>query len=564
MIDHLQIKNVALIENVEISFDKGLNILSGETGAGKSMIIGSINFLFGGRPNKDFIRNGEENAFVEGVFYTEDNFVLEAIKNMGIEIDKDNLIIISRNLQNTGKSVCRVNGKTITVGMLKEISNLLLEFHGQHENQSLLNSSKHITLLDKFCNTEIETIRQSLLDSIKKYKEIIKNINEISGNEKDRQTKIDLLSFQKNEIENAKLKKDEEENLLERRKILLNSQKIATDCFDALGLLYNSGSDEMSASEKIVKALGLLIDLGNLDKSQSYLAEGLESISMHIMEIIGDLKAYSQHFEHDPNELEQIERRLDTIHILKRKYGNSISEILNHYNNVCSQLDLILNSEEKLNSLKQQKKKLSIDILKHCEEISSVRKKYAKQIETQIVSNLQDLGMNNVKFEISIERKKEFSNNGYDKVEFLISTNLGEPLKPLAKIASGGEMSRIMLALKTVLADADNIETFVFDEIDAGISGRTAQQVGEKLALISKKYQILCITHLPQIAAMGDSHFLIEKKSTESKTTTNVFKLDNKKTIDELARLIGGAKITQSTIMAAWEMKEMAVGLKKV
>lgn len=563
MLEYLKIKNIALIDELEVSFGPGLNVLSGETGAGKSIIIDSINFVLGERAGRDFIRNGETQAAVEALLCVTDDEISCGFNEMGIELDDDSSILLFRSINGDGKNVCRINGKTVTIGMMKELSALLVDVHGQHEHQSLLNSGRHIELLDRFCGSGLSELLNRLAAKLKSYKENAKEINTISGGESEREYKIDLYTYQIKEIETANLQKGEDEALAERKKLLNNSEKLITASNSALSLLYGGESDEMSAVDKISKALEYINFIASLDETQQPAAECINNVYAQLDDLIRDFRKYCESLEHDPREIDEIESRLDLIYRLKKKYGHSIAEIIEFYENTKEKLFLIENSEERLEELKAEKQKLEKEITSVCEDISELRKGAAAKIRTEIETILKDLGMNDAKFEISIDKKESFTATGFDNVEFLISPNKGEPVKPLSKIASGGEMSRVMLALKTALADFDNIDTFIFDEIDAGVSGRTAQQVAEKLSAISKSHQILCITHLPQIAAMGDSNYLIEKKSEADKTNTTIVKLDYEDCIKELARLIGGAKITQTTLDAAKEMKEFAIKIKQ-
>ena len=460
----------------------------------------------------------------------------------------------------SGKTSCRINGKAVTVGMLKEISSLLIDIHGQHEHQSLLNPEKHIVLLDRFCPENLNDFKAKLLKKIKKYKQLLKEINEIDFNLEDREAKIEIYKYQIEEIRAADFKINEEEKLLSERKLLLASEKIRGYINACLEFLYRS--EEMSAVDKISSALNNLYDISMLDKSQKKNYERLDEIYIQLDELVSDLITYSNNIEGEPEKLDNIEKRLDLIYKFKRKYGSSIKDILKHCIETEKKLEILLNSSDKIKELSEKKSSLEIDIKKLCGEITELRCKAAKKIENEVESVLKDLGMINAQFKINIEQKSSFNQNGWDKAEFIISPNKGEELKPLSKIASGGEMSRVMLSLKTVLAKQDSIETFIFDEIDTGVSGRTAQQVAQKLAFIGKSHQILCITHLPQIASMGDNHYLIEKKSDETKTISTIKKIEKDEITDELARLIGGAEITESTIAAAADMKKMAEELK--
>lgn len=558
MLEYLHIKNVALIDEQTINFNEGLNILTGETGAGKSMVIDSINFVLGEKVSKDFIRNGQESALVEILFFLKDNKVIEAIKDMDIELDAYNSLIISRELNKSGRTVCKINGRVSTIIMVKEISSLLIDIHGQHQHQSLLNPSKHIVLLDQFCTEEFFKLKHKLYEQYHDYKNIQNTINQLIGDESQRQQKIDILQYQVNEIENANLKVDEEENLLQQRKILASTEKLSKG-LEEINILLNG--DEFN-SDGVISQIGrigtLLKDLSSIDSSLDEVSKLADTVELQLDEMLLEIRHYNKEIDHNPESLYEIETRLDLIYNLKKKYGSNIKEILNYYTKTKNQLDFILNSEEQLKKLNKDLKSKEKNIIELCQKISDARKSKAEEVQKQIEDTLIDLEMKSAKFKIQIDKRENFTDNGWDKVEFLISANRGEALKPLSKIASGGEMSRVMLAIKTVLADIDNIETLIFDEIDTGVSGRTAQKVAEKMKYISNNHQILCITHLPQIAAMADSHYLIEKKEQNNRTVTQVFDLTLEQSISELARLIGGATITNATITAAKEMKELA------
>lgn len=560
MLEQLHIKNVALIEESEISFGGGLNILSGETGAGKSMVIDSINFALGERAGRDFIRRGTEQAVVEAFFVSSDASVQNLLKEQGINQEEDNSILIKRVMNGNGKIQNKVNGSIVTVGMLKQLSEALIDIHGQHEHQSLLNPAKHIRLLDKFCGVELEALKAKLEVIYKKYRDIQRSIEKLSGNERERAHKMDLLQFQMEEISQAKLKKGEEAELYERKKILSNSEKVQKLSSHSLHLL-NAG--EPAAMDQISEAMGYLADLQEIDGAAASIFETVEAAYAQLDDAVRELRRYYDNIESDPEEINQLENRLTVIYSLKKKYGNNIEEILEYYEEIKKEMEFISGSEEALQKLNAEKAVVKKELAILCSEMSKIRKKKALEIQALIAEELRELEMKNASFEIRVDRKNDLNAEGWDKVEFLISANLGEELKPLAKIASGGEMSRVMLALKTVLAGVDTIETFIFDEIDTGVSGRTAQKVAEKMALIGKNHQILCITHLPQIASMADKHFLIEKQAEDNKTTTHVYALESMEAVGEIARLIGGTEITQSTKKAAEEMKGLATEFKR-
>ena len=554
MLEHLHIKNVALIKESEISFGEGLNILTGETGAGKSMVIDSLQFALGGRAGKDFLRHGEKMASVEALFAVQSRSLQEKLEENGIEPEEDGSVLITRTLSETGKSVCRVNGSTVTVGMLKEFAEDLIDIYGQHEHQSLLNPSKHIRLLDRFCGAGFGDAMEEYKKSFLALKEIDKQLEALMGDESRREQRMDILSFQKEEIEAASLKLGEEEELLEQKKRLGSMEKLMRLTGESLALLYD-GNDRMpSACDQLGDALANLQEAAEYDNTLTSFADALADAYAAVEDTARELKREAEKQENDPAALEEIEERLQVIYKLKRKYGGTVEAVLAFYGKVAEELDFLANSNEKAAEWMAAKEKEQKKLAAYAETLTARRKDTAEQVAEQIEKALQDMEMKGARFHIQIDEKTDWTADGKDKVEFLISANAGEGLKPLSKIASGGEMSRVMLALKTVLVDADDIGTFIFDEIDTGVSGRTARKVGEKMRFLGKKRQILCITHLPQIAAMADSHFLIEKESNGAETTTKVTPLSEEGSVGEVARLMGGSDVTETTLAAAREL----------
>ena len=559
MLQQLYIKNVALINEALIEFDKGLNILSGETGAGKSIVIGSLAFVLGARSTKDFIKKGEDYAMVEALLTLKSETIKNEIRELGVDIDEDSCVLISRTFNKNGRNTCKVNGRPATLGMIKEICEKLIDIHGQHEHQSLLNPSKHILLLDRFCENDLLEPKNNLANLIKEYKIVLKQISDLSMG-KDREDLIDFFNYQINEIESAKLTENEEESLLEERTILAEAERLKKLYSESISLLYSS--KDLSAFDKIGLALNNIQTIMSIDNNKKNIYDELQDIYAKLEEVIRDIKKYDDNLEYDENRLNEIESRLDLIQKLKRKYGSNIKEILHFKEDIRTKLDNLINSEEKILKLYDKKENIEKQIKLSCINISNIRKKHAKYLEENIEKHLFDLNMQNSKFKIDIKQKDTFNQNGFDKVEFLIRTNLGEDVKPLSKIASGGEMSRVMLSLKAVLSFVDTIDTFIFDEIDSGISGRTAQMVAEKMSLLSRNNQIICITHLPQIAAMGDQHFLINKLSDDKNTMTSIEKLKDEDIVNEIARMTGGATITDFTLASANEMLEQAKKIK--
>lgn len=552
MLEHLHIRNVALIKESEISFGDGLNILTGETGAGKSMIIDSLQFALGGRAGKDFLRHGEKQAAVEALFSVQSQALTEKLAENGIAPEEDGTLLITRTLSEAGKSVCRINGSTVTVGMLKEIAEDMIDIYGQHEHQSLLNPVKHIRLLDRFCGAGFGEAMEEYKNSRQRLKDLEKQLAILIGDESQREQRMDMLLFQKEEIEAAELREGEEDALLEQKKRLSSMERLIRLTGESITLLYDGDDRAPSACDQLGDALAKLQEAAEYDAALSPLADALADGYAAVEDCARELKRETEKQEADPEELERIEERLQLFYKLKRKYGGSIEAVLEFYEKAVQELEFLSNSSEKAAELSAKKAEEEKRLSALAETLTARRRATAEQVEEQIETALHDMEMKHARFHIQIEEKADWGADGKDKVEFLISANAGEPLKPLAKIASGGEMSRVMLALKTVLVDADEIGTFIFDEIDTGVSGRTARRVGEKMRFLGGKRQLLCITHLPQIAAMADNHFLIEKESDAGETVTRVTALDEEGAVREVARLMND--VTETTLAAAREL----------
>ena len=552
MLEHLHIRNVALIKESEISFGDGLNILTGETGAGKSMIIDSLQFALGGRAGKDFLRHGEKQAAVEALFSVQSQALTEKLAENGIVPEEDGTLLITRTLSEAGKSVCRINGSTVTVGMLKEIAEDMIDIYGQHEHQSLLNPVKHIRLLDRFCGAGFGEAMEEYKNSRQRLKDLEKQLTILIGDESQREQRMDMLLFQKEEIEAAELQEGEEDALLEQKKRLSSMERLIRLTGESVTLLYDGDDRAPSACDQLGDALAKLQEAAEYDAALSPLADALADGYAAVEDCARELKREAEEQEADPEELERSEERLQLFYKLKRKYGGSIEAVLEFYEKAVQELEFLSNSSEKAAELSAKKAAEEKRLSALAETLTARRRATAEQVEEQIETALHDMEMKHARFHIQIEEKADWGADGKDKVEFLISANAGEPLKPLAKIASGGEMSRVMLALKTVLVDADEIGTFIFDEIDTGVSGRTARRVGEKMRFLGGKRQLLCITHLPQIAAMADNHFLIEKESDAGETVTRVTALDEEGAVREVARLMND--VTETTLAAAREL----------
>ena len=571
MLVQLQISNVALIDKLNIELADGLNVLTGETGAGKSIIIDSINAILGERLSRDLIRTGTEKASVEAVFQVENARFGNLLEGMGIEPEEDGTLIISREYTAAGRNTCRINGKMATVSMLKEVGERLIDIHGQYDNQSLLRTESHIDLLDSFGGDAIMELKHRYQQLLEKYRSIKNKLRGLSGDKNDRERRIDLIKYQIEEIKKAKLKPQEDENLNRQRVILSSSEKIMSALANAYDFLYGGDNGKSSAADGVNNALAQLESIVKLDEKYGGISKKLEELSYLMDDAVEDLRRAKEEIEFNPDLLEQIEERLDVIYRLKKKYGASIAEVLEYGGKLEAELEEILRSEELITELGVQLSEVESELFKAAKELNGERRKACKILEDNICDQLEDLEMKKARFKVNIEfqealqegNERKYLQNGLDRVEFLISANAGEPLKPLSKIASGGEMSRIMLAIKTILADVDHIPTLIFDEIDIGVSGKAAQKVGEKLSYISATHQVICVTHLAQIACMADSHYLIEKISRRDSTVTRINKLGESGTKQEVARILGGANISEITLKHAEEMLKNASGFKK-
>ncbi|MBZ6005949.1 DNA repair protein RecN [Paraclostridium bifermentans] len=556
MILELYMKNCALIEELRLDIDKNLNILTGETGSGKSIIIGALGLCLGGKYDRSFLRKGTEKGLVEAVFDVNNQKLKEKLLENGIDIEEDNQIIISKEIFDDGKSISRINGRNVKVSFLKEISNYLIDIHGQHQNQVLFDKDTHIDFLDLFGEELLYESKSDYEKTYIEYNEVKKALNVLTENKDDMQIQreIDLIKFQINEIESANLNENEYEDLLRQRDVYRNGEKIFTNLNNAYLNLYDGS---INSVDLISKSLGDLGAIAQYDEKLNDYNDTIERIMYELQDISRDIRSYKENIDFSPYELEQIEQRVDEINTLRRKYGDTIEEILAYKDKINERLDEILNRDEKVEELKLKLKKVEDILVIKAEKLTQKRKKVARNLQEKLLYELKSLNMKNVVFEVSFG-KSTFNAKGQDDIEFMISFNLGEDIKPIYKVASGGEMSRFMLAFKTILADIDEIDTLVFDEIDTGISGIAAQIVGEKLSFIAKKKQIICITHLPQIAANADTHYCIEKKTSNERTFTVISRLDDNQRKDEIARLIAGSNITEKTMEHASEIIELA------
>lgn len=547
---------MALIKEADIALGNGLNILSGETGAGKSILLGAIAVALGLQGFKGFAREGAEYALSELVFVAENPEQRALLEELGIPMEEDE-VIISRRLSK-GRAASKINGETVPVSLVKKVGALLIDIHGQHENQALLHIRKHLELLDDFAKENLEDLREEYQESYRKYGELKKELEQAQLDNAARAKEMDFLSFEIAEIEEASLQKGEDESLEEDYKKLANGREILEAVTEAYHLCGTDG-----ASDSTGRALRSLASVAEYDSSLKALYEQLLDVDNLLNDFSREVSAYAQELDADEETLRCTEERLDLINRLKTKYGNTIEAILGYKEEKEKRFQVLEHYEEYLAELESRFAACRKKLDEQAEALTRIRKKAAVRFSEQVCQALQELNFLDVRFELEFRRLEDYTASGLDEVCFMISTNPGQPLRPVQDTASGGELSRIMLAVKSIMADQEKVETLIFDEIDSGISGRTAQKVSEKLAVIAGTHQVICITHLAQIAAMADVHFMIEKKVLGEETQTSIRQLDERESIEELARILGGAKITQTVLDGAKEMKELAKTSKK-
>ncbi|MEI4829199.1 DNA repair protein RecN [Bacillus sp. FJAT-53711] len=573
MLSELSIRNFAIIESLNISFQKGLTVLSGETGAGKSIIIDAISLLVGGRGSAEFVRYGTEKAEIEGLFYIEDEnhpCVMKA-EELDIEIE-DGMMILKRDISVNGKSVCRVNGKLVTLSVLKEIGKTLVDIHGQHETQDLMNEDRHLFMLDHFDGDHILVQLEKYQNVYREYEQLKKQLLSLTENEQQMAHRLDLIQFQHEEIRNADLKIDEEQNLLEERLKISNFEKI----YKALGDSYRSLTEDRSGLDHVRNAMNQMESITDLDIAYQENYDAIANSYYLLEEVAYQLREKLDMMEYDPNRLDEIETRLNEIRMLKRKYGNTVEEILAYADEIEQEIFTIENKDVHIETTRKKLKEVEQLILKEAKSLSDMRHNLANRLTTAIHQELKELYMEKTKFEVMIKKKEgtiddplvegapvKMTQDGYDRVEFYISTNPGEPLKPLSKVASGGELSRIILALKSIFSKHQGVASVIFDEVDTGVSGRVAQAIAEKIYRVSVNSQVLCITHLPQVASMADSHLFIRKQIVNERTVTSVTVLNQDEKVTEIARMISGVEITDLTTEHARELLSQAHRFKQ-
>lgn len=551
----MHIKNIALIEEIDIDFHDQLNILTGETGAGKSIIIGSLGICLGGKFPKELLRDETKDGLVELAFSVEQPAIREALEAMEVELDEQDELLISRRLSPNGRTVNRVNDMTVTISRLKDIASLLIDLHAQHEQQTLLKPAKHLEILDRFGGEDIQKLKKQVQEDYHSYRELEEEKKKGSMDEAERNKRVDFLKYQIKEIQDAKLVEGEDEQLEHQYKKAVNAKEILQYANDIYAM---TGYGATSAAEQLGRAIRDMRRLTELDEELADASNILQDADGLLADFNREISEYMKDMEFDESEFHEMESRLDQINSLKAKYGNSISEILDSLTSFEKEYETLSGYDAYIKELSERWKKQTAKLEASCRALSEKRRALAEKLCAKIRESLEDMNFNMVRFEMRFETAPVYSANGYDDACFYISTNVGETMRPLQEVASGGELSRIMLAMKSCLANQDDTPTLVFDEIDVGISGRTAQKVAEKMSILSRHHQVICITHLPQIAAMADAHYLIEKNVENEKTISSIRLLSKEEEIEELARLIGGAKITETTIHTVTEMKGLA------
>jgi DNA repair protein RecN (Recombination protein N) len=562
LLNELSIRNFAIIESLSISFNKGLTVLTGETGAGKSIIIDAVHLLVGGRGSAEFVRHGEDKAEIEGLFFIEgENHPCKSkAAEFGIEIE-DGMIVLRRDIAASGKSVCRINGKLVTIAVLREVGSTLIDIHGQHEHQELMDETRHINLLDQFGSEEILPALQEYQQVYRSFEQTLKKLKSLSENEQQMAHRLDLIQFQHDEILSANLMMNEDEELLEERRKLANFERI----FESIQTSYNALHGDQKGLDWIGMAMDNLQTAAELDPEYKTVAESVANSFYMLEDAARTIRNDLDSLEYDPQRLLEIDDRLNEINQLKRKYGKTIEEILEYASKIEEEIETLQNKEVHIGQMEKELASLKKDLRIEADNLTETRKKWAKKLTKLIHKELKELYMEKAVFELKIDSDLDvFHKNGADKVEFYISTNPGEPLKPLSKVASGGELSRIMLALKSIFSKHQGVTSIIFDEVDTGVSGRVAQSIAEKIYNVSTGSQVLCISHLPQVAAMADTHLYIAKVIKNGRTKTSVTPLSSSDKVKEIGRMISGVEITELTKQHAEELLQLAQNMKAV
>ncbi|MCM3586391.1 DNA repair protein RecN [Mesobacillus maritimus] len=560
MLSELSIRNFAIIDSISVSFQKGLTVLTGETGAGKSIIIDAVHLLVGGRGSAEFVRHGADKAEIEGLFFLDSpqHPCYQKASDFGIEIE-DGMVLLRRDISKSGKSICRVNGKLVTIAILREFGSTLIDIHGQHEHQELMDESKHIHLLDQFGYDEIQPALLEYQELYKSYEQTLKRLKQLNENEQQIAHRLDLIQFQFEEIQTAHLTINEDEELTEERRKLMNFEKI----FESVQSSYAALKGDQRGLDWISMVMDHLETAADINPSYKELHESVANSFYLLEDAARVLRNELDILEFDPQRLNEIEDRLTEINQLKRKYGKTIPEILEYSAKIEEEIETLQNKEMHIDQIEKELASLKKDLQLEATNLTKARKKWAQTLTSLIHQELKELYMEKTVFEVRVEKlEAPFQKTGTDKIEFYISTNPGEPLKPLSKIASGGELSRIMLALKSIFSKHQGVTSIIFDEVDTGVSGRVAQAIAEKIYKVAKNSQVLCISHLPQVAAMADTHLYIAKKIQEGRTRTVVTPLGEVDKVREIGRMISGIEITELTKQHAEELLQMAQVMK--
>lgn len=557
MLIDLQVKNFALINKVNINFKQGLNILSGETGAGKSIIIGALDLLLGARASTDVIRSGKKAAYISAFFQPDELKIINKILlEAGIE-KEENGILIAREIRENGRNRTLINGQLATLKIVKKISRYLIDIHGQHEHQLLLDQGSHLMILDAFIGDEISDLKSEIKSLYQKITEVRKELSEIEIDDSERVRELDVINFQIDEIETAALQEGEYDELKEEYNSLAHAEEIHKISAEMINTLSGDDYNEKGIIDRLAILKNKFAEVEDYNQDLKKLNKKFTNIYYALEEFIFDLRDFENSFAYDEERIAVLSDRLDLINTLLRKYGEDVETVLSYLEELYQKRDKLENAEEKISSLSKKEKELENKLENKSAELSKIRKKFAEDLELKLKHELKDLAMEDVRFKVDFN-KKEISADGTDRIEFLISPNRGEDLKSLAKIASGGELSRIMLSLKTITAALDQVDTLVFDEVDSGVGGKTAAKMAAKLNQIAKDRQIICITHLPQLASAANHHFLIKKEKGENRTYTKIQSLNQKERVNEIARMIGGTTITDKTLAHAEEMLQLA------
>ncbi|MBB5173061.1 DNA repair protein RecN [Texcoconibacillus texcoconensis] len=574
MLLELSIKDFAIIEDVSISFDDGLSVLTGETGAGKSIIIDAIGLLIGGRGSVEFVRHGAKRAEIEGIFSLDRcEGVTNKLLELGVDPGEEDTLVLQRHITLQGKSVCRANGKLVTLAILREIGQSLVDIHGQHEHQHLMQTDKHLRLLDRFGGEKLLKAKQEYKDVYERFQKAKNQLKRLSENEQQTAQRLDLIQYQLQEIEQASLQLDEDDTLEKERAKLANSEKL----YEQIQSSYNALYGDSKGLEWIFLALQNLEDVKHLDEGLTEIYNTLQNEYYMLEEATFSLREHLDTLEFDPERLHEIEGRLSEIHQLKRKYGSSVNEILEYASTIEEEVDTLEHRDHHIQKWQQEVQSASEDLYVEAQNVSKLRRQAAEKLQKAVQSELQALFMKDTVVEVHFQsltpsdddpyingEKIHFNEDGFERVEFYVATNKGEPLKPLAKVASGGEISRLILAFKTVLSSFEGVTTLIFDEVDTGVSGRVSQAIAEKIQKMSADAQVLCITHLPQVAAMADTHLYISKQEEENRVVTNVRTLSVDEAVDELSRMISGVEITDLTKKHADELLQQANQIKQL